>query len=148
MGLFQKNILPYHHPPAPYTRELFGVEYLLKQSGGEPLPLLNEADEAERDDQTAEAQFDDDEGMDVSAVPSLESLATFAGEEDNDNLCKQEVEICAVVRANISGDNSCSPPTQTHEPSTGDDPSADLVPSAEDIPSQEHCRTVWCSGQV
>ena len=93
------------------------MEYLLKQSGGEPLPLLNEAEEAEgeeeegRDDQTAEGQLDDDEGVDASAVPSVESvpsedLATFAGEEDdNDNLCEQEVEVCAVVRENIGGEH-------------------------------------------
>ena len=92
-GLFQKNILPYRYPPAPYTRELFGVEYLLKQSGGEPLPLLNKAEETEREK----------EGRDEQTFPS-EDVATFTGEEDNNNLCKQEVEVCAVVHANISGE--------------------------------------------
>jgi len=91
------------------------VEYLLKQSGGEPLPLLNEAEEAEgeeeeegRDDQTAEGQLHDDEGMVVPSVESVpsEDLATFAGEEDdNDNLCEQEVEVCAVVRSNMGGEH-------------------------------------------
>jgi len=42
-----KSILPYHRSPAPYTRELSGVEYLLKQNGGEPPPFLNETEEAE-----------------------------------------------------------------------------------------------------
>ena len=43
-GLFDKSILPYHRSHAPYTR---GFEYLLKQSGSEPHPLLNETEEAE-----------------------------------------------------------------------------------------------------
>ena len=55
------TVQPSHQPPAPYTREPFGVEYLLQQSGGDLLPLIDEGKEAEGED--SEAAEDDDEGI-------------------------------------------------------------------------------------
>ena len=82
---------------------------------------------------------DDDEGIDVSAVPSIESLpsedlATLLGRRRWTTICTSRrwryVQVYVQVSV-VSISQQSQPPTQTQESSTGDDPSADLVPSVE-----------------
>ena len=66
-----------HHPLAPYTRELFGVSYL-QQSGGDLLPELDEAREAEGEDVPEGPEESGNEGF-VEDLPSFYSSTLLLG---------------------------------------------------------------------
>ena len=44
--MYGEELLPYHHPPAQYTGELFGIHYLYQQS----IPELPHTDELSYDE--------------------------------------------------------------------------------------------------
>ena len=69
--IFSHDELPYHQPPAQYTGEKFGVEYLYNQSGVQ-LSLPSKQDEQEEED-----AIDEGIGDECMYLPSSE----HAGDE-------------------------------------------------------------------
>ena len=89
LSLYGKKILPYHKPPAAYTGELLGVEYLFHQRGESIQPKDN--DELDRQiDEGFEDVSDDYLNQTAAPAPFSEDLATFAlptDEEETDEVC-------------------------------------------------------------
>jgi len=78
--IFSSEELPYHQPPAQYTKEKFGVKYLYHQSGVQ-LSLPSEREEQEEEDtiddgirdECMHLPFSQDDGGEFS-----ENVSTFA----------------------------------------------------------------------
>lgn len=88
LSIYGKDFLPYYRPPAVYTGELLGVEYLFHQIG--------ESFQPKDDDDLAgqiDEGFEDDSGdySNLSAPHFSEDLATFAlpseEESETDGVC-------------------------------------------------------------
>lgn len=101
--MFSRDELPYHQPPAQYTGEKFGVEYLCHQSGVQ-LSLPSKQDEQEEEDTIDEGIGDecmylsssqdtgDEFSEDVSTfAPVYEETVYEESEED------EEVYLCSYV---------------------------------------------------
>ena len=79
--MFSHDALPYHQPPAQYTGEKFGVEYLYQQSGVQ-LSLPSKQDEQEEEDMIDEGIGDEcmylPPSQDSSRDEFSEDVSTFA----------------------------------------------------------------------
>ena len=88
-SFYGKEFLPYYRPPAVYTGELLGVEYLFHQIG-ESFQPGNDDELAERIDEGFEDESDDYSNL--SSTSFNEDLATFAlpseEESETDEVCQ------------------------------------------------------------
>ena len=106
--LYGEKLLPYHKPPAKYTGELFGIQYLYQQS----LPELPHTDELSNDaDLEDEDEVDEGLGDESLIFPPLsfsEDISTFSSpmedSEHNEVHCMSaHMYACMFVSLSVCG---------------------------------------------